>query len=192
MAKGKGSWSMRTWLILLLVALLAWQGGAYLLGQRNGPEKLVNQLWVERMPSGPRDLVWHLVALEREGRRVGALWHASRWHAVSDGFVWTREGDRFNIVTPQNGCRSTVSARSWKCAGEAPQPFDLCLELQGEGKRYRYYSRSEWGIRSGAPLAPDAQFAASMVQATLALSPVGEGTARGGAACVAELGPPAP
>ena len=103
------------------------------------------------------------------------------------------EGDRFSIVTPQNGCRTTVKARTWKCAGEAPKPFELCLELEGGGKRYRYYSRTDWEIRPRSQLVAEAQFAAPMVQAALALpnrDPV-RAAPEGGASCD-PLGTPAP
>jgi hypothetical protein len=183
------------WLVLGLGAIAAWQIGGHFFGQRTGPDKLVNQLWIERMPAGPRDMIWHLVAIERNGRRVGAIGRASRWRVFSDGFHWSQQGDTFSYHTPQNDCRGTVKARTWKCAGEAPRPFDLCLELEGGGKKYRYYSRSDWEIRPGEQLDAEAALAAPALQAALTVAdeaPAEAGTApTAGADCTA-LGPAAP
>jgi hypothetical protein len=193
-AMGKAIPRVVRWLVLGLGALAAWQVGSYFWGQRTGPEKLINQLWIERMPTSQRDMVWHLVAIEHDGHQVGALVRASRWRAFSDGFLWKQQGDQFEFVTPQNGCRSSVKARTWKCAGEAPKPFELCLELEGHGQRYRYYSRNDWEIRPGHGLDAELAFAAPALQAALNLP--GEASAETaeavpGAECTA-LGPVAP
>jgi hypothetical protein len=169
-AMAKASRKVLLWLGLGLGAIAAWQLGDHFFGQRTAPEKLINQLWLERMPAGPRDMVWHILALEQNGRRVGALGRASRWRVASDGFIWSRHGDQFRFHTPQNGCRSQVKARTWKCAGKAPRPFDLCLELEGGSKKYLYYSREDWEIKPGRALPADADFAAPALQAALAVS----------------------
>jgi hypothetical protein len=168
-AMAKGSSPYVRWLVLGLGAIGAWQVAGFFLGQRTGPEKLVNQLWIERMPTGPRDMIWHLVPIEHDGRRFGAIGRSSRWRVFSDGFLWNQEGERFSFHTPQNGCRSTVTARTWKCAGEAPRPFELCLELEGGGKRYRYYSRNDWEIRPGHRLDAEVDHLAPALDAAFAL-----------------------
>ena len=83
---------------------------------------------------------------------------------------------------PQNGCHMQLRARTWKCAGEAPRPFDLCLELIGEHMTARYYSRSEWIVRPRATLDEEIAWMAN------ALPPLGvedeggdDGDARAGA-----------
>jgi hypothetical protein len=172
--------SWRRWALLALAAVAAWQAARFCTTQRSSTEKLINQLWVERMPSNPRDMVWHFVAIDREGRHAGALGQASRWRVQSDAFLWRQQGDQFTFVTPQNRCRSTLKARTWKCQGQAPKPFDLCLELAGNGKQFRYYSRTDWTINRGGQLEGDDQpgFGRPALQAALA----GEGEETGDAA----------
>jgi hypothetical protein len=193
-AMAKGSWSLRRWALIGLLAMLAWQGATYFLDRKVArPEKLINQLWIERIPQGPRDMVWYLAAIEHDDHRLGVLGRSSRWRVFSDGFLWKQEGEQFSYVTPQNGCRGTVKARTWKCAGEAPKPFELCLELESEGKRYRYYSRNDWEIRPGGQLAPELGFAAPLVQAALAMPAIEPEPAPAEASATCEpLGPPAP
>jgi hypothetical protein len=136
------------WVALAVGAIAAWQVGSHLIEYyRSGPDKLINQLWVERMPASPRDMVWHFIAVEQDGHHIGALGRASRWRVHIDRFLWRQQADQITIVTPQSKCRSTLKARTWKCAGEAPKPFELCLELTGGGKSFRYYSRNDWSVR---------------------------------------------
>jgi hypothetical protein len=161
--------TMLRWLVLGLGGFVLWQGGSHFFAERARPERLVNQLWLERMPRGPRDMIWHVVPLEHDGRRVGALGRASRWRVASDGFLWEQRGDVFVIRTPQNGCRIEAKARTWKCGGSAPRPFDLCLELESGGKRYRYFSREDWKIRPGKELPAEATELAGALPAALAL-----------------------
>jgi hypothetical protein len=165
--KQRTSW--RRWLLLAIAAIGAWQLVEHLT-VRSGTEKLINQLWVERMPRDAREMVWHLVALDQGGRHLGALGRSSRWRVISDGLVWRQQGDQFTFVTPQNRCRSTLKARTWKCAGEAPRPFELCLDLESGGKHYRYFSREDWAINPREQLLPhgEAAFAAAAVQTALA------------------------
>jgi hypothetical protein len=155
------------WVVLATGAIAVWQVGRHFIGdQRSGPDKLINQLWVERMPANRRDMVWHFIAAEHEGHRIGALGQASMWRVHIDRFLWRQQGDRITIFTPQTGCRSTLEARTWKCAGEAPKPFELCLELTGHGKSFRYYSRDDWSVRPKDRLESDLAFAAPALQST--------------------------
>jgi len=158
------------WTLLTIAAAGAWQLAHFLTAQTSSTEKLINQLWVERMPTHPRDMVWHFVAIDRDNRHVGALGQASRWRVHSDAFVWRLQGDQFAFVTPQNRCRSTFKARTWKCGAQAPKPFDLCLDLVGNGKRFRYYSRTDWAINPRSQLEGDGlpAFGAPAVQTALA------------------------
>ncbi|MGH0031865.1 MAG: hypothetical protein ACQGVC_18915 [Myxococcota bacterium] len=47
---------------------------------------------------------------------------------------------------PQDEIRTEVEVRTWKCEGEAPKPFELCLELSAKGRKVVYYSRKDWVI----------------------------------------------
>jgi hypothetical protein len=154
------------WVALAVGAIAAWQVGSYFIDNyRSGPDKLINQLWVERMPANPRDMVWHFIAVEHEDHRIGALGQASNWRVHVDRFLWRQQGDQITIFTPQTRCRSTLKARTWKCAGDAPKPFELCLELTGGGKSFRYYSRNDWSVRPKGQLDDDeVAFASSALQ----------------------------
>jgi hypothetical protein len=176
MATKPRSW--RRWVLLAVAGVAAWQAARLFIARRASTQKLINQLWVERMPAHPRDMVWHFLAIDQDGRHLGAIGQASRWRVHTDGFIWRQQGDEITFVTPQNRCKSTLKARTWKCAGEAPKPFDLCLELASKDKRFRYYSRREWVIRPGGHLEGDDLPAAGapVVQAALAAS----GDERGG------------
>jgi len=137
------------WLLVAAGGLLA---GWWLLGARAARERFANQVWIERVPRNERDMVWHFVPVEQRGKRLGAIGRGSRWRVVVDRFVWSRRGAQFEMRTPQNSCRSTLAVRSWECAGQAPRPFELCLELTGEGKTYRYYSRKDWVVKGDGEL----------------------------------------
>jgi len=189
MAKESRRW--RWWLTLAIGGIAVWQVVRYFTAHRSGTEKLLNQVWVERMPGNPRDMVWHFIALDHDGRHTGVLGRSSRWRVISDRLLWRQEGNRITLFTPQNRCRSTLEARTWKCAGEAPRPFELCLQLEGGGKRYRYYSRNDWGIRPNAPLDGDGDlaFAAPALQSALAPSTGDESAGDSAEECVLLDGP---
>jgi hypothetical protein len=133
-----------------LAGLVVWQLASWL-GSQRAPDGLVNQIWIDHWPEGPRDMTAHVVALERDGRRMGSAGRASRWRVMSDGFVWRREGDRVRARFPQNDQHAAFQVRTWNCAGDAPRQFELCLELKGQrgGKpqTLRFYSRKAWVIR---------------------------------------------
>jgi hypothetical protein len=160
-------WSLRVWLVLGLGGMLLWQAGSWWTDQRSDSERLVNQVWIERVPANERDMIWHLIAIQHEDHRFGSLGRSSRWRVAADGFLWERKGDQFSFVTPQNGCRASLKTRIWKCAGEAPRPFELCLELEGHGQKYRYYSRESWVIRprtGDEPIAEEIRFLAPALE----------------------------
>ena len=179
-------------LVLVAGAVAVWQIGSHVFEQRTGPEKLVNQFWIERIPAGPRDMVWHFVALERDGRRIGALGRSSRWRVFGDRFVWNQQGDQFSFETPQNGCRSQLKARTWKCAGQAPKPFELCLEFEGGGRKYSYYSREDWKIKPRAESVVEAEIPVPVMQGVFASMEADDDLPQSGegrAACSAALQP---
>lgn len=162
------------WVLLAGAVLIVWQLAASLVIRRSGPGHLANQIWLERLPANPRDMVWHFVAIDHDGRRVGSLGRASRWRLFSDGFVWAAEGHQLRGRFPQDDCHLNLQVRTWKCGGKAPKPFDLCLELTGEDKQvYRYFSRTEWVVRPRGTTVAELDWLAPALAATLA-QPAGE------------------
>ncbi len=59
----------------------------------------------------------------------------------------TLEGRRLQMRFPQDRTRATARVRTWDCEGEAPEGFELCLELRGENRTVRLYSRRDWVLR---------------------------------------------
>ena len=142
--------SKNKWIGLALVATAGL--GAYELGfvggaAQDGMKHLANQVWIERLPENDRDMIHHLVMVQEGRDRFGAFGKSSTWRHFVEIFMWQREDNRLTLHLPQDRVRVDLTARVWDCEGEAPEPFELCLELKGQnGRSARYYSRHEWTI----------------------------------------------
>jgi hypothetical protein len=111
-----------------------------------GTRHVVNQVWIERAPEGPRDMIAHLVLLDTEEMRIGGAGKSSQWRHLIELFQWGLEGNRLSIFFPQDRVKAQVSVRSWSCKGEAPEPFELCLEISNGRRKAVFYSLEEWHI----------------------------------------------
>jgi hypothetical protein len=120
-----------------------------------GTKKLVNQVWIERVPADSRDMIGHLVVLKHPRGRFGAAGRSSQWRHLVEVFQWRLEGDRLTAFFPQDRVRTRVKVKTWRCEGEAPEPFELCLKLTAGDRSAMFYSRDEWEIR---PRKLDASF----------------------------------
>lgn len=142
--------SNTTWMSLALVAAAGYGAYQYLScsgGDAQDLKHLANQVWIERLPENDRDQIHHLVLVQEGRDRFGAFGRSSTWRHFIEVFMWQREEDRLTLHLPQDRVRLDLTARVWNCEGEAPEPFELCLELKGHGGRTaRYYSRYEWTI----------------------------------------------
>lgn len=155
--------AMRTssrWVVTSLVATAVVAGGVYgsrLRGDATAGPKVANQVWLSHMPTGPRDLVGHLVVLDRNRKREGVAGIASRYRFSGSVVWWALEANRMTLFFPQVKKRTDWTVRTWACAGEAPAPFELCLELKpadSSKKTFRFYSMRDWVVdRAGK--APD-------------------------------------
>lgn len=113
-----------------------------------GTEFLANQIWIDHFPEDNRDMVGHLVLVDHPDGKGGATGHSSMWRHRVEIFLWAQERDTVLMRFPQSGHRGKVKARTWRCEGEAPEPFELCLELKGKGDRVlRLYSREDWIVK---------------------------------------------
>lgn len=112
-----------------------------------GTEHLVNQAWIDHFPEDNRDMVGHLVLVDHPEGKVGVTGRSSMWRHRLEVFLWAKEVDTVYMRFPQSGARGKVQARTWKCKGEAPEPFELCLELRSGDKSLKMYSREEWIIK---------------------------------------------
>ena len=128
--------------------------GTALLGDADvSAQRLHNQVWIERLPQDDRDMIHHLVLIDDEGERFGAFGKSSQWRHFVEIFRWAREGDRLTMLLPQERQRLDLGVKVWECAGEAPAPFQLCLELTNKRKTMRYYSRHDWSLDGADSLA---------------------------------------
>jgi hypothetical protein len=139
------------------VALLVVVGGLYggwkvwraLFGDDTATPRLVNQVWIERMPRDERDMVYGAVLVEHDGKRIGVVGRGSRWRSHQDVFLWRQEGDTLRTRFPQDNQRYRLQVRTWECEGKAPRPFQLCLEARTGNRVLRFFSRKDWVIRPG-------------------------------------------
>lgn len=129
-----------------------WWAGAALFGDEStaGAKHAVNQLWIERLPANSRDRVDHFVLVRHSEGRVGAIGKSSQWRHNIEVFLWGLEGERLNVFLPQDEVKAALKVRTWECSGEAPKPFELCLELSNaKGRSVTLYSRKDWIIEPG-------------------------------------------
>lgn len=125
-----------------------WTAGSALMGdeEATGTQHAVNQVWIERIPQGPRDMIGHLVLLDLPEGRIGAVGRSSQWRHFLEAFKYGLEGHRLSIYFPQEQVNGHFKVRTWRCEGEAPEPFELCLEISDGRRSQTMYSLEEWHI----------------------------------------------
>lgn len=111
-----------------------------------GTQHVVNQVWIERAPQGPRDMIGHLVLLDIPEGRIGVAGQSSQWRHLIELFQWGLEGSRLSVFFPQDRVKAQLRVRSWRCEGEAPEPFELCLEISNGRRSTVFYSLEDWKI----------------------------------------------
>lgn len=130
-------------------AVGAWSVGSALFGDDTdaaGAKHAVNQLWIERLPTDARDQVNHFVLIRHHQGKVGAVGKSSQWRHHIEVFLWGLEGERLSVFLPQDQKKAQLRVRTWECSGEAPAPFELCLELSTQRGAVTMYSRKDWVI----------------------------------------------
>ncbi|MBC8072052.1 MAG: hypothetical protein IAG13_27265 [Deltaproteobacteria bacterium] len=129
--------------------------GTWTLGQRlfgddevggEGARHAVNQVWIERVPADQRDMINHFVLIKHPQGKVGGFGKSSQWRHFVELFQWGLEGERLSVFLPQERTKAQLKVRTWECAGEAPDPFELCLELSNGKRSMQMYSRKDWVI----------------------------------------------
>lgn len=147
-------------LILLLLGLLAWVlfkrscGGA---STEADAKFLADRVWIDHFPKDERDLIHQLLLVsEVESGAVGAT---SRWRVHLELLTYELEGTKLRLELPQERVRLDLAARTWECKGEAPEPFELCLELKGPSRTHRLYSMKSWVIDAREPAKLPAELA---------------------------------
>lgn len=142
----------KTVLTSLTVAFVAGVAWLTLPSRPPQPTHLVDRVWIDHLPKSPTDLISHLVVLkERQGHVGGVLGRSSEWRIGLDLFSRKLGPESMEMYFPQRNERVRVGVRTWKCKGEAPEPFELCLELKADRRLIRLYSREDWIIPEGVP-----------------------------------------
>ncbi|MDP2343113.1 MAG: hypothetical protein Q8O67_19305 [Deltaproteobacteria bacterium] len=140
---------MRTQLSLAAVVVLSLAAGCTDDVEAAGVDwKIVeNRVWIERMPKNERDMIRQLVLLnEEDGKKPGAVMRCSKFRWLVDAVKWSHKGSRLHLNFLQVREEREATVRSWSCKGDAPKPFELCLELSDGDKKRRYYSMKEWVV----------------------------------------------
>jgi len=140
---------------LIAVALAgACAYGAYEAGkcliqdEAQGTKHAVNQLWIDHVPRDDRDMFSHMVLIDHRRGKVGVLGRSSQWRHMIDLFRWQLDKDTLRVFFPQERAKGQVKLRTWDCEGEAPAPFELCMELQSKtGDSILLYSRKDWEVK---------------------------------------------
>ena len=162
-----------TWPKLLVAAGLcigAWMLWHRLFHDDEAAKRLVNQLWIERMPRDERDLIHGGVLVDHDGNRVGVVGRGSRWRIHQEIFVWRLDGDKLRTRFPQEGTHYDLQVKTWECEGKAPKPFQLCLELRRGQRVLRFFSHKDWVIRPHGESQVPAELAGLVPDVSQALS----------------------
>jgi hypothetical protein len=141
--------------VVLALVLGVWTAWHKIFDGNREVKRLVNQIWIERMPANERDMIWVGVLMEDGRDRVGIVAHGSQWRVHADAMLWKLDGELLRTHFLQDNKRYDFRARTWECEGKAPKPFELCLELKRGKEVFRFYSRKDWELDgSGEGLPP--------------------------------------
>lgn len=139
---------------LIAVAVAAAGFGVYKLApkwlakQSGEVEHLTNRVWVTGLPTESNDLVGHLVLLDHDKGQYGVRGQSSQWRRDTRIFQWNADGRDLAVYFPQNRKKGKAKVRTWECEGEAPAPFNLCLEVSSGRRQTVFYSRKAWTINT--------------------------------------------
>ena len=114
--------------------------------EAEGTQHVVNQVWLERIPTDPRDMIGHLVIVDHPQGKIGAAGRSSQWRHMIEVFMWKLDGHRLGLFSPQDKQRAKVRVKTYDCEGDAPEPFEICMDIEADDRKVTYYSRREWEI----------------------------------------------
>lgn len=123
-------------LLLLLLVGLRWLACRPGDGPGRRPS-IANRVWVDKIASGPRDLVLRLVLLDRKGMKRGLSVVASKYRASGDRLGWRLDRKTLTLEVLQERQKVTFEATISRCDG--PGRYDLCLDLRSGRQILRLY-----------------------------------------------------
>lgn len=110
-------------------------------------DKLPNQVWIDRVPENDRDIITHLLLLDHpRAKNFGIIGHSSQWRHHLEVARWRLDGSKLGLFFPQERSKAQLKARTWSCEGDAPAPFNLCLELSRGKRSVQLYSHTDWVV----------------------------------------------
>lgn len=110
-------------------------------------DALPNQIWIDRVPQTDRDMITHLLLLDHpRARNFGLVGNSSQWRHHIEVLRWQLNGNHLGLLFPQDRRKAKLGVRTWECEGEAPAPFELCLELVAGKRSLKMYSRHDWVV----------------------------------------------
>lgn len=120
---------------------------------KDDPKLFANRVWAERARRDERDMVRYLVPVDLAGKRKGTVSVSSRYRFAGEVFGWSRDQQKLTLTLPQDKKQVVVDVRTWKCGrNEAPEGFDLCLEIGRGDAKLKMYSRKGWRVPKGEDL----------------------------------------
>lgn len=138
----------RSWLVLILILVVAWLGWRYLRSdndssnaieaQKENPSLILDRVWIDSEPKSPKDFVHAFVAISQAP--IGAFQKASAYQVNLEIFEFERSGNKVELVFPQNNSKKKFRYKVESCS-DLP-PFDLCLRFNKNpwGGPKTYYS----------------------------------------------------
>ena len=131
----------------VLVVFATWTAFESPVSMTGGTKDLLaNRAWVERMPKSKKDLVTWFVPMDLKGKKFGVAQRASHYAFAGERFVYTRSGDKLVLTFQQTERKTAITAKAYECAGKAPKPFDLCLDLKAGSDKATFYSKKSWKV----------------------------------------------
>jgi hypothetical protein len=110
-------------------------------GALDGRNVLVDQLWIDRVPEGPRESVNLMVMFSEQ--KVGIMRNMTAFKGCDEMFVWRgNDGWRW----PSNGDLDKPRIRITACHDD---DFDYCMDISGVSRGVkRYVTKKEWKVRT--------------------------------------------
>lgn len=105
-----------------------------------------NHFFIDHVPKNERDMVRQLAYIDDDGRHVGVRGQSSKFRLFFDVLQWSRKGTALASTVLQTNEKVNATFRAYRCAGKAPAPFELCLELKEGDTVKKLYSRNDWVI----------------------------------------------
>ena len=113
------------------------------------PSVALDRIWIDQMPTTPRDSENLFVAASNES--IGVFQSGSQLKGRYEFFSHETRGDELRVIYPQTGEREKISVRTWRCKERG---MDYCLELSGASRGVKRYG-SKVGMEIGELASPE-------------------------------------